>query len=155
MEPANPTGYRVEAMNVSPGVVYQDANVTVTAFQVAHGDWPQAFGYRFDTPDRVIVISGDTAPTDAIAEYCRGCDILVHEVYSQAGWERRAPEWQRYHAAFHTSGPALGRIAARANPKLLILTHQLLWGATPDELVAEVRTEFTGPIVYGKDLDVF
>ena len=90
LEPANPTGHSVEATDVSPGVVFEDDNVRVTAFQVAHGSWGQAFGYRFETPDRIIVISGDTAPTDAIVECCRGCDILVHEVYSQAGWELRA-----------------------------------------------------------------
>lgn len=155
LEPANPTGYRVEATDVDPGVIFQDENVRVTAFQVAHGDWPQAFGYRFETPDRIIVISGDTAPTEAVVEACNECDILVHEVYSQAGWEKRTPVWQRYHAASHTSGPALGRIAARANPRLLVLTHQLLWDATPQELLEEIRGEFAGAVVYGRDLDVF
>lgn len=155
LEPANSTGHQVEAVDANPGVVFEDANVRVIAFEVAHGGWPQAFGYRFETPDRIIVISGDTAPIDVVLEYCRGCDILVHEVYSQAGWEKRIPVWQQYHAASHTSGPALGRIASRANPKLLVLTHQLLWGATPEELLAEVRSGFSGAVVYGKDLDVF
>jgi ribonuclease Z len=155
MEPANETGPGARAEEVDAGVVFQDENVKVTAFRVAHGDWEAAFGYRFETPDRVIVISGDTAPTESIVENCRGCDILVHEVYSQAGWDRRVPEWQEYHQAFHTSGPTLGRIASRANPGLLVLTHQLLWGATPEELVAEVKSEFSGKVVYGKDLDVF
>lgn len=155
LEPANPTGYRVETTEIQPGVVFQDGNVIVTAFQVEHGSWPQAFGFRFETPDRVVVVSGDTAPTEAIVEYCGGCDILIHEVYSQAGFDRRAPEWQRYHAASHTSAPALGEIATRAGAKLLVLTHQLLWGSTPQELLAEVRSTFDGPIVYGKDLDVF
>jgi len=155
LEPANPTGYRVETTEIQPGVVFQDGNVTVTAFQVDHGSWPQAFGFRFETPDRVVVVSGDTAPTEAIVEFCDGCDILIHEVYSQAGFDRRAPEWQRYHAASHTSAPALGEIATRAGAKLLVLTHQLLWGSTPEELLAEVRSTFDGPVVYGKDLDVF
>lgn len=155
LEPANPTGYRVETTEIQPGVVFRDGNVTVTAFQVDHGSWPQAFGYRFETPDRVVVVSGDTAPTEAIVEFCDGCDILIHEVYSQAGFDRRAPEWQRYHAASHTSAPALGEIATRAGAKLLVLTHQLLWGSTPEELLAEVRSTFDGPVVYGKDLDVF
>jgi ribonuclease BN (tRNA processing enzyme) len=154
-EPANTGGYRVEARDVEPGLVYEDENVKVTAFPVAHGSWAQAFGYRFETPDRVIVISGDTSPTEVIAEECRGCDILVHEVYSQAGFDGRIPIWQEYHAASHTSGPELGRIASQARPKLLVLTHQLLWGATPEELLAEVRSAFTGQVVYGKDLDVF
>jgi ribonuclease BN (tRNA processing enzyme) len=154
-EPANETGYRVQAQDITAGVVYSDENVTVTAVPVPHGSWGQAFAYRFDTPDRVIVISGDTAPSEAIVDACRGCDILVHEVYSQAGWERRVPEWQAYHAGAHTSGPALGELATRAEAGLLVLTHQLLWGATPDELLDEVRSTFSGPIVYGTDLDVF
>jgi ribonuclease BN (tRNA processing enzyme) len=155
LEPANPTGHRAVAEDVDPGVVFEDANVKVTAFEVAHGGWSQAFGYRFETPDRTIVISGDTRPSDAIVDNCRSCDILVHEVYSQAGWERRNPVWQRYHAASHTSGTDLGEIASRAQPRLLVLTHQLLWGAKPEELVAEVQRGFKGLIVYGKDLDVF
>jgi len=155
LEPANSTGYRAMGNDVGPGLIFVDDNVRVTAFEVLHGDWPHAFGYRIETPDRVIVVSGDTSPTQAIVEQCRGCDILVHEVYSQAGWERRSSEWRRYHEAFHTSGPALGRIAAQANPKLLVLTHQLLWGATPEELMAEVQAFFPGTIVYGNDLDVF
>src|SRR5947209_5211861 len=60
-------GYRVNAHEVSPGIVYKDKNVTVTAFVVKHGEWgPRAFGYRFQTPDRTIVISGDTSPSDTI-----------------------------------------------------------------------------------------
>jgi ribonuclease Z len=155
LEPANATGYRAVAHEVSSGVVYEDEYVRVLAYAVPHGDWEEAFAYRFETADRVIVVSGDTAPTQAVVEACRGCDILVHEVYSQAGWERRVAIWQEYHAASHTSGPALGRLAAEAQPGLLVLTHQLLWGATPEELLAEVRSEFSGEVVYGKDLDVF
>jgi ribonuclease Z len=155
LEPANATGHRVETQEIQPGLVYEDENVRVFAFLVAHGSWPQAFGYRFETPDRTIVVSGDTAPTDAIVDQCKGCDILVHEVYAQAGWERRAPVWKEYHAASHTSGPALGDIAARAKPKLLVLTHQLFWSATPDQILAEVRAAFDGHVVYGEDLDIF
>jgi len=155
LEPINPTGHHVVVREIGPGLVWEDENVRVTAFQVAHGDWTQAFAYRFETPDRVVVVSGDTAPAESIVEACRGCDILVHEVYSQAGFDRRTPEWQRYHAESHTSGPDLGRVASRAGAKLLVLTHQLLWGSTPEELLAEVRSTFNGPVVYGNDLDVF
>jgi ribonuclease BN (tRNA processing enzyme) len=155
LEPANKGGAGAKAEDIQPGVVYRDENVTVTAFQVSHGGWEQAFGYRFETPDRVIVVSGDTTPVEAVVEMCGGCDILVHEVYSQAGFERRAPAWQEYHAASHTSAPDLGRLATRARPKLLVLTHQLLWGSTPEELVGEVKSTFSGTVIYGKDLDVF
>ena len=147
--------WRATPHDVTPGVVYRDSNVTVAAFAVAHGSWPAAYGYRFETRDRVIVVSGDTRATDAIVEQCRGCDVLVHEVYAQDGWERLRPEWQRYHAAFHTSAPELGRLAARARPKLLVLYHQLAWSSTPERILEEVRAHFAGHLVYGKDLDVY
>jgi ribonuclease BN (tRNA processing enzyme) len=155
LEPANTGGANAVAREISPGVVYEDEHVKVIAFAVRHGAWEEALGFRFETPDRVIVISGDTAPTEAVVEMCSGCDILVHEVYSQAGFDGRIPVWQKYHSASHTSGPELGRLAARAKPRLLILTHQLLWGSTPEELVAEVQSAFDGYVIYGKDLDVF
>jgi ribonuclease BN (tRNA processing enzyme) len=63
--------------------------------------------------------------------------------------------WQTYHSSFHTSGPELGEIAAEAQPGMLILYHQLLWGATVSQLVEEIRVSFDGVIVYGNDLDVF
>lgn len=157
LEPANDGGHRVDARDVRPGVVFEDERVRVIAFAVPHGSWPpsQALGYRFETPDRVIVVSGDTGPSEAVVEACSGCDILVHEVYAKAGWDGRDEVWQRYHAASHTSGIELGELAERARPGLLVLTHQLLWGATPDELLAEIREGFTGRVVYGNDLDVF
>jgi ribonuclease Z len=155
LEPANPTGHRVEAHDVAPGIVYRDSNVTVTAFAVPHGSWPHAYGYKFVTADRSIVVSGDTRASEVIVEQCGGCDVLVHEVYAQAGWERLPVEWQRYHASFHTAAPELGRLAARARPGLLVLYHQLPWSSTPEHIVREVRAQFGGRIAYGRDLDVY
>lgn len=155
LEPANPDGYKVNVHEIEPGLIYEDARVRVAAFPVQHGSWPQAFGFRFDTPDRTIVISGDTRPSATIAENCQACDVLIHEVYSQAGFERREPVWQRYHAAFHTSSHELGEIARRARPGLLVLYHQLLWGSTPEDVLAEIATVYDGPVAYGNDLDVY
>lgn len=155
LQPQNATGWEVRTHIVEPGVVYRDSLVTVTAFAVLHEDWPHAFGYRFETADRVIVISGDTRPGDAVVEACGGCDVLVHEVYSDAGFARRTADWQRYHARAHTSAHELAAIATRAHPKLLVLTHQLFWGTTPEALLAEVRSGYDGAVVLGNDLDVF
>lgn len=155
LEPANASGYQVVVQEVTSGLVYQDDLVRVTAFPVRHGSWAHAVSYRFDTRDQTIVISGDAAPSESIVEACDGCDLLVHEVYSQAGFARRPPEWQRYHAQSHTSTAELAAIARRTRPKLLILYHQLLWGVTPDELVAEIRAGWDGKVVFGNDLDVF
>ncbi len=154
LEPANETGWRVEAHDVEPGVVDEDENVAVEAFAVDHGSW-RAYGYKFQAADRALVISSDTAPTEVIVEKSRGCDILVHEVYSAAGFETLPPTWQKYHAAVHTSSRELAEIASRAEPKLLVLYHQLLWGVSYDELVAEVKESYGGEVVSGRDLDVF
>ncbi len=154
-QPQNATGIRVEVHEIAPGPIYADANVEVSAFAVPHGAWDHAFGYRFETADRTIVISGDTTPTDAVVEACSGCDVLVHEVYAKAGWDRRTPDWQAYHAASHTSGVELGKLAARAKPELLVLYHQLMWGATEEELLAEIRQSFDGEVAFADDLDVY
>ena len=139
----------------APGIVFRDDRVAVTAFAVKHGAWPQAFGYRFKTPDRTIVISGDTGPDSKIEEQCQRCDVLVHEVYSSAGFAKRPPEWQAYHSRYHTSGRELGAIASRAKPGLLVLYHQLIWSATEEELLAEVRGVYEGKVVSAKDLEVY
>ena len=155
-QPATPDGWRIEAVEIEPGVIYEDERVRVTAFAVTHTGWPEAYGYRFDAAGRSVVISGDTAPTEAIVEMCAGCDVLVHEVYSATTFRDRPEEWQRYHAQAHTSTVELAELATRARPGILVLNHQLHWGATPDEMVAEIRgAGYDGPLAYGRDLDVY
>lgn len=155
LQPQNATGWRTDVTLLQPGVVYRDSLVTVTAIPVPHEDWPEAYGFRFETADRVIVISGDTRWSDAVIEACNGCDVLVHEVYSDAGFANREPEWQRYHAHAHTGAAELGRLATLARPKLLLLYHQLYWGTSDADLVREVEATFTGRVVSGRDLGVY
>ncbi len=119
LEPANNRGWRVNVHEISEGIVFEDDNVKVEAFAVRHGTWPNAFGYRFTTPDRVIVISGDAAPDPTLENYAKDADILIHEVYSVEGFQRRDPYWQKYHSTNHTSSHELGEMASRAKPKLL------------------------------------
>ena len=154
-EPSNKTGFKVITHDIKPGVVYRDQNVTVKAFLVNHGSWREAYGFRFETPGRTIVISGDCGPSPSVIENCNGCDVLIHEVYSQSGFETRAPEWQRYHSRYHTSTRELAEIATRARPGLLILYHQLFWGTSEDNLLKEIREIYSGTVVSGKDLDVY
>jgi ribonuclease BN (tRNA processing enzyme) len=154
LEPANSTGYEVRAFEIGSGIVYQDRNVMVEAFAVDHGSWP-AFGYKFHTPDRTVVISGDTAPTESCVEAARDCDVLIHEVQSAAGLEGRSPVWQRYHSTVHTSSLELAEMASRAKPGLLILYHQLFHGVSERELLLEVQRMYAGPVVSGKDLESY
>jgi ribonuclease BN (tRNA processing enzyme) len=156
LEEANATGYKVNVHEIQPGVVYRDDNVTVTAFPVKHGSWKYAFGYRFDTKDRRIVISGDTAPTDEIVKACDGCDVLVHEVFNPKRKKIvESKQKQTYFKAFHTSPEELGEIAARARPKLLVLYHQVMGETTEEDLVEQVKQHYSGKFVSARDLDVY
>ena len=156
LEPANETGYQVNVHEIAPGVVFDDGNVRVTAFAVPHGDWEVAFGYRFDSADRSIVISGDTRASDAVVTACNGCDLLLHEVYSADRFKTRPPEWQRYHARAHTSTDELALLATRARPRQLVLYHQLYWGTDDAGLVAEVgRAGYARGVVSARDLGVY
>jgi ribonuclease Z len=154
-EPSNKTGYKTIAHDVKAGVVYADSLVTVTAFDVSHGKWPHAFGYRFQTPDRTIVISGDTRPSQAVVDACNGCDVLIHEVYSAERFQKRTKDWQAYHSTYHTSTIELADIATRARPKLLVLYHQLYWGDTDADLLRQVRSGYDGRVESGRDLAVY
>ncbi|HWO00906.1 MAG TPA: MBL fold metallo-hydrolase [Blastocatellia bacterium] len=154
-EPSNRTGYTVSAHEIQPGVVFKDTNITVKAFAVSHGSWKQAFGYRFETADRTIVVSGDCKPSASVAENCNGCDVLIHEVYSTAGLAKRPLEWQRYHSRYHTSSKELAQIATNAKPGLLVLYHQLFWGTSEEDLLSEVQQAYKGKVVSGRDLDVY
>jgi ribonuclease Z len=153
-QPNDPPGYSVIAHDVKPGAIYRDDAVRVTAIAVSHGAWPHAYAYRFEAKDRTIVISGDTTYSESLIAGAKGCDILVHEVYSQAGWEKRTPDWRKYHAAYHTSAPDVGRVAAQVRPRKLVLYHLLPMGATPEQVLSEVRRKWDGEVIYGKDLDV-
>jgi ribonuclease BN (tRNA processing enzyme) len=147
--------YQATVREITPGIVYQDERVTVRAFAVPHSAWKHAFGYRIDTPDRSIVISGDARANDAIERECNGCDVLIHEVYSDAGFLTIPTVRQAYHAQAHTSASQLGDIATRARPKVLVLYHQLFFKATEAQLLAEVRARFGGRVVSAHDLDRF
>jgi ribonuclease BN (tRNA processing enzyme) len=155
LEQANTGGYKVIVHEVRPGIVYRDENVTVTAFPVKHGTWDQAFGYRFDTPDRRIVISGDTAPSDEVVRACDGCDLLLHEVYNPHGEELKQQHWKDYFRTFHTSPEELGDIARRARPKLLVLYHLSLEKLPEQDLLEQVQRNYAGRFVSAKDLQVF
>ena len=148
-------GWKARTHEVAPGEVFRDSRVTVRAFQVPHSEWPNAYGYRIDTPDRSIVISGDTRESDAVAQACNGCDVLIHEVFSDSGCATLALARQPYHRAAHTGAAAVGRVATLAKAKLLVLTHQLFFGASDEQLLREVRSTFAGRVVSARDVDIY
>jgi len=143
------------------GVVLNDGPVKVTATLVPHPIVEPALAYRFDTPDRSIVISGDTAPSDSLIQLARGADVLVHEAMHLAGVDRlvaRVPNHPglRHHLlASHTVVEDVGRVAQAAGVKLLVLSHLVPADdpAITDEMWIEgARVHFRGPVIVGKDL---
>ena len=153
-QPSNGTGYQFNFTELADGVVFQDINLKVEAFKVNHGDFEDAYGFRFTSKDKVIVFSGDTGPSKSLERYAKDADILVHEVYSNAGFLKKTKDWQIYHRGHHTSTYEVGEIASRAKPKLLVLSHILFWGSTPEDILRETQTTYKGEIKIAEDLMV-
>src|SRR4030095_762670 len=157
LEKEVPQWLHVRVHEIQAGVVFDREGVKVTAIRVPHGSWKNAFAYRVDTPDRSILISGDTAPSTALIAAAKDIDILVHEVYLSTNLK---PEdrpggklWPQYMREFHTSERELGEIAAEENSKNLLLTHIIRFGGTDEQLLSGIRTAgYSGQVIVGKDL---
>jgi ribonuclease BN (tRNA processing enzyme) len=142
------------------GIVYQDEKIKITAALVDHQPFETALAYRFDTPRRSIVISGDTAPSNALIQLAKDADVLVHEAMYKPAIDamlaKRSyvpPNLKKFLEQGHTTAEEVGKIAAQAGVKTLVLSH-LLPGDEPisDEIWrAEAAKHFKGEIVIGKD----
>lgn len=167
--------------DVAPGLVYQDQNIKVTAAENTHFHIPEgspyygkykSYAYRFQTPDRVIVFTGDTGPSDAVTELARNADLLVSEVGSSEDvkqvfikngtWQGMTPEQQtalmRHEVEEHLTPDEVGKMAARAHVKTVVLTHLLPTVNEHDDYqryVPEVKKFFSGQVVVAKDLMEF
>jgi ribonuclease BN (tRNA processing enzyme) len=143
------------------GAVMRDENVKVTAAVVDHPPMSPAFAYRFDCPDRSIVISGDTRPSASLVELARDADVLVHEVMhvpsieSLIARESNAKTLREHLLASHTTTEQVGRLATEARVRTLVLSHFVPGGFpfVPDDVWREaVRPYFAGNLIIGRDL---
>jgi ribonuclease BN (tRNA processing enzyme) len=143
------------------GLVFQDAHVKVTAAVVKHPPVVPSFGYRFDTADRSIVISGDTAPSDDVIALARGADVLVHDALDVSGVDRlvakvpNAATLKQSILSHHTTAEDAGRVAQAAGVKTLVLSHLV----PPDDpaitgqmWIDAARIHFRGTVMVGRDL---
>jgi ribonuclease BN (tRNA processing enzyme) len=144
-----------------PGVVLTNTHVKVSMCVVRHPPIKDAYAYRFDAKDRSVVISGDTAYAPELAEFAKGADVLVHEVMYLPGIEallKRLPNAKRLREhlmAAHTLPEDVGKIAAQAGVKTLVLTHFVPGddaSITDEQWSADIRKHFKGQIVVGRDL---
>jgi len=164
--------------DVNPGIVYQDGNVKVTAAENTHFEFHtgaaagkfKSYGYRFETADRVVVFTGDTGPNDAIMTLARGADLLVSEANSveermkllmttrqwQVMTEAEQAGIKRQMAQGHLTTDDVGRMAAKAGVKTVVLTHVT---SKPDNdyssWIADVKKYFSGDVLVAKDLMEF
>lgn len=144
-----------------PGLVLRNADVTVTAARVRHPPIEQAYAFRFDTADRSIVVSGDTTYSPELIELSRGADVLIHEILYEPGIDRllaRVPNavtLRKHMMDSHTVPEDVGRVAAAAGVKTLVLSHFV---PGDDDTITDamwtdgVRRHYGGPIVVGRDL---
>jgi ribonuclease BN (tRNA processing enzyme) len=167
--------------DVAPGVVYQDANVKVTAVENTHfhfkpGDPAygkyKSYSYRFETPDKVVFFTGDTGPSDAVVELAKGADLYVTEttspedvveLYKTSGiWQSKTPEEQqgflRHMHEEHVTPDDIGRMAAKAEVKAVVMSHLGPSVNANDDYqryIDEAKKYYSGPITLAKDLMKF
>lgn len=143
------------------GPVFEDGSIRITAAKVPHPPLPLALAYRFDTADRSIVISGDTRESNSLVQLAKGADVLVHEVMLEGRVRElvrnlpNADSLARSVIAHHTTAEQVGRVAAAAGVKSLVLSH-FVPAEDPDvpdeEWIAPVRRHYSGRIIAGRDL---
>jgi ribonuclease BN (tRNA processing enzyme) len=143
------------------GTVFEVPGLEVSAIKVRHPPIANAYAYRFDTPGRSIVLSGDTTYSPELIAFARGADVLVHEVLHLQGLDRllsrvpNATTLRKHLLASHTTTEQLGHVAAEAQVKKLVMSHFV-----PDDdpsitdamWIEGVRKNFSGEIVLGRDL---
>lgn len=145
----------------APAVLFEANGVRVSAARVHHPPLTHSCAYRFDGPDRSIVLSGDTAVCPEIVAFARGADVLLHEVMHLGGIDRliaarpSIARLREHLVASHTSTEEVGKVATAAGVKMLVLNH-LVPGDDPsltEEMwLADPRRDFDGPVILGRDL---
>jgi ribonuclease Z len=143
------------------GTVYEKGGVKVIAFEVDHGDVIKpCYGYRIEYGGRVAVFSSDTRYNQNVIKYGAGADLLVHEVASAQPELMKEAYVQRI-IGHHTTPLEAGLVFAQTKPKLAAYTHIVLLGSerspppTIDDIVAETRKTYSGPLAVGEDLMAF
>ncbi len=155
-------GLRPTIHEIEDGWTITHHKWSVRGFRVDHYPVKHAFGYRFEYGKNVVVISGDTCVCENLQIYAQDADILVCEVAWEEGMKRaietsRGPKrarWERI-LRYHMSSLEVGKVAANARVKHLVLSHLMLMHGTPADLLSDVRPSFDGKLTVGEDLAKF
>lgn len=149
-------GLDVEVKEFADGRTLRGGGVTVTAVKVNHDPFPEVYGFAVEHEGYRFVHSADTIVWQPLIEAARGADCLLHEVFIRR--EMRPVEGVRTQegidavASYHTLSSEVGAVAAEADVGVLILNHFVPTRFDRAALVAEVRAQWSGPLVLGEDL---
>jgi ribonuclease BN (tRNA processing enzyme) len=119
-----------------------------------------AFAFRFDGPERSVVFSGDTTRSDQLIALAAGADVLVHETLWVPAVDRlvarnpHAATLKKHILDSHTAVEDVGRVAAAAGVKTLVLSHLVPADdptLTDDMWIGAARPHFKGDIVVARD----
>lgn len=156
-----PENVRPEVVEFTQGVVYEQAGVKVTAFEVDHGDLLRpAVGFRVDFAGRSVTVSGDTRFSENLIKHANGTDLLVHQVAAAREELLKIPAF-RVILAHHTQPEEAGTLFTRVKPRLAVFYHFVLLGApgvsavTEKEVFELARKTYDGPLLIGEDLMAF
>lgn len=147
---------QVEVQEIEDGEIVSHADMRVRAVRVEHSPIKNAFGFVFEAAGRKLAFSGDTAFCPALIEAARGADALVHECFIHREMKIipgvRTKEGTDAVASYHTLSTEVGKVAAQAGVKCLVLNHFVPTQFDRAALLADVRADYGGPIVIGEDL---
>lgn len=138
-----------------PSIVWEDGPIRVAAVEVRHEPVRPAVGYRIETPDGVVAVTGDTLVCPEVADLARGADVLVYEAMRFEA-VRRWPASAHFVMDYHADTPAIGAQATELGVPVLILTHLIPAPETPAEVaafVADIRgAGYPGRLIVADDL---
>jgi len=147
-------GLELEITEFGEGVIFDADGLRISAFKVDHRPVEQAFGFLFETAHARVAFSGDTTVCDGLVSAAKDVDLLVHEcfIHREMGGRMRSAQGLANVAAYHTLSSDVGKVAARAGARLLLLNHFVPVEFDRDALLREVGADFKGPVVIGEDL---
>lgn len=147
-------GLELHVNDITEGLVYDENDVKVTAFNVNHFYYTNepSYGYRVDFDDRSVVISGDTCYCENLIQHSKNVDLLIHEVCA-APMNCDVPERYKAPMSHHTSPEECGRVFSAVKSKLAVFTHVIQFeGVSLEEMMERTRKEYSGPVIFGEDL---
>ena len=151
-EKFSPEGIEVISHDIGEGTVYEKKGVKITAFLVDHGPVKPSFGYRLDYQGHSVAISGDTRPSENLVKFCKGVDVLIHEVFDAEAVRKIAANLSQSQfesiLAHHTTPEQAGQIFTRVKPRLAVYSHR----ADDIALLERTRKTYAGRVEVGEDL---